>query len=149
MPRHASTHAAGVVISKEPITEYVPLQKNDECITTQFTMGILEELGLLKMDFLGLRTLTVIRDAVNLIYENYNKKIDIDNLDMDDPNVYKLIGEGKTSGVFQLESSGMTQFMKELKPASLEDIIAGISLYRPGPMDQIPRYIRNKNNPRK
>ncbi|AUG58072.1 DNA polymerase III subunit alpha [Acetivibrio saccincola] len=147
MPRHASTHAAGVVISKEPITEYVPLQKNDECITTQFSMGLLEELGLLKMDFLGLRTLTVIRDAVNLIYENYNKKIDIDNLDMNDPNVYKLIGEGRTSGVFQLESSGMIQFMKELKPASLEDVIAGISLYRPGPMDQIPRYIRNKNNP--
>lgn len=146
MPRHASTHAAGVVISKEPITEYVPLQKNDDCITTQFSMGLLEELGLLKMDFLGLRTLTVIRDAVNLIYENYNKKIDIDALDMNDPNVYKLIGEGKTAGVFQLESSGMTQFMKELKPTSLEDIIAGISLYRPGPMDQIPRYLKNKNN---
>lgn len=148
MPRHASTHAAGVVISKEPITEYVPLQKNDESITTQFTMGLLEELGLLKMDFLGLRTLTVIRDAVDLIYENYNKKIDIDSLDMNDPNVYKLIGEGKTAGVFQLESAGMTQFMTELKPTSLEDVIAGISLYRPGPMDQIPRYIRNKNNPK-
>ena len=146
MPRHASTHAAGVVISKEPITEYVPLQKNDDSITTQFTMDLLEELGLLKMDFLGLRTLTVIRDAVDLIYKNYNKKIDIDSLDTNDPNVYKLIGEGKTTGVFQLESAGMTQFMTELKPTTLEDVIAGISLYRPGPMEQIPRYIRNKNN---
>jgi DNA polymerase-3 subunit alpha len=147
MPRHASTHAAGVVISKEPITEYVPLQKNDDVITTQFPMGLLEELGLLKMDFLGLRTLTVIRDAVNLIKTNYNIDVDIDNIDTDDAEVYNMIGEGKTSGLFQLESSGMTQFMKELKPASLEDIIAGISLYRPGPMDQIPRYIRNKGNP--
>ena len=147
MPRHASTHAAGVVISKEPITEYVPLQKNDESITTQFTMGLLEELGLLKMDFLGLRTLTVIRDAVDLIAANHNRLINIDRLDMDDIEVFKLIGEGRTAGVFQLESAGMTQFMKELQPSSLEDIIAGISLYRPGPMDQIPRYIRNKNNP--
>ncbi|MDQ2087646.1 DNA polymerase III subunit alpha [Herbivorax sp. ANBcel31] len=146
MPRHASTHAAGVVISKEPVTEYVPLQKNDDSITTQFTMGLLEELGLLKMDFLGLRTLTVIRDAVDLVYENYDKKVDIDTLDMSDSDVYKLIGEGRTTGVFQLESAGMTQFMKELKPTSLEDIIAGISLYRPGPMDQIPRYIKNKKN---
>lgn len=147
MPRHASTHAAGVVISKEPITNYVPLQKNDESITTQFPMGQLEEMGLLKMDFLGLRTLTVIKDAVDLVYSNYNIKVDIDKLEMNDPNVFKMIGEGKTSGVFQLESAGMTQFMKELVPTSLEDIIAGISLYRPGPMDQIPRYIRNKNNP--
>lgn len=147
MPRHASTHAAGVVISKDPITEYVPLQKNDESVTTQFPMGQLEELGLLKMDFLGLRTLTVIRDAVDLVYENYNTKLDIDRLEMNDPNVFKIIGEGKTSGVFQLESAGMTQFMKELQPTSLEDIIAGISLYRPGPMDQIPRYIKNKNVP--
>ncbi len=147
MPRHASTHAAGVVISKEPVTEYVPLQKNDESITTQFTMGLLEELGLLKMDFLGLRTLTVIRDAVDLIYKNHGIGIDIDKLDMNDPAVFRLIGEGKTSGIFQLESTGMTQFMKELQPASLEDIIAGISLYRPGPMDSIPKYIRNKNNP--
>lgn len=146
LPRHASTHAAGVVISKDPITEYVPLQKNDESITTQFTMGLLEELGLLKMDFLGLRTLTVIRDAVDLIYKDHNVKIDIDKLDMNDPAVYKLISEGRTSGIFQLESAGMTQFMKELQPSSLEDIIAGISLYRPGPMDSIPKYIRNKNN---
>lgn len=147
MPRHASTHAAGVVISKEPITEYVPLQKNDESVTTQFTMGILEELGLLKMDFLGLRTLTVIRDAVELIARDYKISVDIDRLEMNDAKVFKMIGEGKTAGVFQLESAGMTQFMKELQPSSLEDIIAGISLYRPGPMDQIPRYIRNKNNP--
>ena len=147
MPRHASTHAAGVVISKEPVTEYVPLQKNEDSITTQFTMGLLEELGLLKMDFLGLRTLTVIRDAVSLIHKDHNRLIDIEKLDMDDQNVFKLIGEGRTSGVFQLESAGMTQFMKELQPSSLEDIIAGISLYRPGPMDSIPKYIRNKNNP--
>ncbi len=147
MPRHASTHAAGVVISKDPVTEYVPLQKNDESITTQFTMGLLEELGLLKMDFLGLRTLTVIRDAVDLIYKDHGIRIDIDKLDMNDPAVFRLIGEGRTSGIFQLESTGMTQFMKELQPASLEDIIAGISLYRPGPMDSIPKYIRNKNNP--
>lgn len=147
MPRHASTHAAGVVISKEPITEYVPLQKNDESVTTQFTMGLLEELGLLKMDFLGLRTLTVIRDAVNLIYKNNGIKIDIEKLNMEDADVYRMIGSGKTSGIFQLESTGMTQFMKELQPASLEDIIAGISLYRPGPMDSIPKYIKNKNFP--
>ncbi|WP_027628076.1 DNA polymerase III subunit alpha [Ruminiclostridium cellobioparum] len=148
LPRHASTHAAGVVISKEPIVEYVPLQLNENNVTTQFTMGLLEELGLLKMDFLGLRTLTVIRDAVNLVEQGHNKKIDINNINFDDHDVYKMIGEGKTVGIFQLESAGMTQFMKELQPSSLEDIIAGISLYRPGPMDQIPRYIRNKNNPK-
>lgn len=147
MPRHASTHAAGVVISKDPITEYVPLQKNDESVTTQFSMELLEELGLLKMDFLGLRTLTVIRDAVDLVFKNYGIRLDIDKLDMDEAEVYKMIGEGKTSGVFQLESAGMTQFMKDLQPASLEDIIAGISLYRPGPMDSIPKYIRNKSFP--
>jgi DNA polymerase-3 subunit alpha len=147
MPRHASTHAAGVVISKDPITEYVPLQKNDDIITTQFPMGQLEELGLLKMDFLGLRTLTVVRDAVDLIYKNHEARVDIDNLEINDPNVFRLISEGRTSGIFQLESAGMTQFMKELQPSSLEDIIAGISLYRPGPMDSIPKYIRNKNNP--
>jgi DNA polymerase-3 subunit alpha len=147
MPRHASTHAAGVVISKDPITEYVPLQKNDDIVTTQFTMGELEELGLLKMDFLGLRTLTVIRDACKFIKDNYGVDIDLDTLKMDDPLVFKLIAEGKTAGVFQLESKGMTQFFKELVPTSFEDIIAGISLYRPGPMEQIPRYIKNKKNP--
>lgn len=148
LPRHASTHAAGVVISKEPIVEYVPLQMNDNNVTTQFPMGLLEELGLLKMDFLGLRTLTVIRDAVELVEHGQNKKIDIMEIDYDDKDVYKMIGEGKTVGIFQLESGGMTQFMKDLQPNSLEDIIAGISLYRPGPMDQIPRYIRNKNHPK-
>ncbi|HEY5583650.1 MAG TPA: DNA polymerase III subunit alpha [Ruminiclostridium sp.] len=148
LPRHASTHAAGVVISKEPIVEYVPLQLNENNVTTQFTMGYLEELGLLKMDFLGLRTLTVIRDAISLVQQGYNKKIDILKIDYEDIAVYKMIGEGKTVGIFQLESAGMTQFMKDLQPCSLEDIIAGISLYRPGPMDQIPRYIRNKNKPK-
>jgi len=147
MPRHASTHAAGVVISKDPINECVPLQKNDSITTTQFPMTLLEEMGLLKMDFLGLMNLTVIRDALNLIEQNHNVKIDIDNIPLSDNEVYRMISKGKTSGVFQLESSGMTQFMTELKPESLEDIIAGISLYRPGPMDSIPRYIRYKNNP--
>jgi len=146
MPRHASTHAAGVVISREPITEYVPLQKNDDIITTQFPMGQLEELGLLKMDFLGLRTLTVIRDTVSLVEKNHGTRINIDAISMDDPEVFRIISEGKTAGIFQLESAGMTQFMKELQPSSLEDIIAGISLYRPGPMDQIPRYLENKRN---
>ncbi len=147
MPRHASTHAAGVVISGEPLTEYVPLYKNDELISTQFTMNTLEELGLLKMDFLALRTITVIRDSLNLIHTNRKQRIDIDKINYEDKDVYDMLGRGDTSGVFQLESQGMTLFMKELQPGSLEDIIAGISLYRPGPMDQIPRYIRNKNYP--
>ena len=146
LPRHSSTHAAGVVIASKPLVNYVPLQKNEDMIVTQFTMGTLEELGLLKMDFLGLRTLTVMRDAVKFIKENRNVSIDIDHLDIEDHKVYKMIGEGKTVGIFQLESAGMTSFMKELKPDSLEDIIAGISLYRPGPMAEIPRYIRNKNS---
>jgi len=149
MPRHASTHAAGVVISKKDVTEYVPLQKNDDVVTTQFPMGTLEELGLLKMDFLGLRTLTVIRDTLDIIRTKGQEVPDIDNLNYDDQKVYKMVSEGETYGVFQLESNGMTQFMKELKPSSLEDIIAGISLYRPGPMDQIPRYIQNKYHPEK
>ncbi|MDF2891851.1 MAG: polymerase subunit alpha [Clostridia bacterium] len=147
MPRHSSTHAAGVVISKKDVTEYVPLQMNEDVVTTQFTMGTLEELGLLKMDFLGLRTLTVIRDTVDIIRAKGLEAPDVDNLNYDDQKVYKMISDGETYGVFQLESNGMTQFMKELKPSSLEDIIAGVSLYRPGPMDQIPRYIKNKNNP--
>ncbi len=149
MPRHASTHAAGVVISKEAVTEYVPLQMNEDVITTQFTMGTLEDLGLLKMDFLGLRTLTVIRDALALLRKKGVEIPDIDLIDFDDPNPYKLISQGETYGIFQLESGGMTQCMKELKPNCLEDIIAGISLYRPGAMDQIPKYIRNKHNPDK
>ncbi len=147
MPRHASTHAAGVVISSEPLTEFVPLYCNDGQISTQFPMTTLEELGLLKMDFLALRTITVIRDAIDLIKKDTGKDIDIDKIEYEDKKVYEMIGSGDTSGVFQLESQGMTNFMKELMPNSLEDIIAGISLYRPGPMDQIPRYIRNKNNP--
>ncbi|MCB2293432.1 DNA polymerase III subunit alpha [Clostridium algoriphilum] len=146
LPRHSSTHAAGVVIASKPLVSYVPLQKNDEMIVTQFPMGTLEELGLLKMDFLGLRTLTVMRDCVDFVKENRNVSIDIDDLNIEDHKVYKMIGEGKTVGIFQLESSGMTSFMKELKPDNLEDIIAGISLYRPGPMAEIPRYIRNKNS---
>ncbi|MGK0466174.1 MAG: DNA polymerase-3 subunit alpha [Clostridium sp.] len=146
LPRHSSTHAAGVVIASKPLVNYVPLQKNDEMIVTQFPMGTLEELGLLKMDFLGLRTLTVMRDCVDFIFDNRNVSIDLDNLDIEDHKVYKMIGEGKTVGIFQLESAGMTSFMKELKPDNLEDVIAGISLYRPGPMAEIPRYIRNKNS---
>jgi len=147
MPRHASTHAAGVVISSRPITDLVPLYRNEDLISTQFPMTTLEELGLVKMDFLGLRTITVIRDAVNLIREQHGTTIDMDRIDYEDPAVYEMLSNGETAGVFQLESPGMTQFFRELKPSSMEDIIAGISLYRPGPMDQIPRYIRNKNNP--
>jgi DNA polymerase-3 subunit alpha len=147
MPRHASTHAAGVVISKEPIEEYVPLYRQDSGITTQYPMGNLEELGLLKMDFLGLRTLTVIRDALDNIENNRGERPDMDNLSYDDEKVFQLIGSGESDGVFQLESTGMKNFMKELKPGSFEDIIAGVALFRPGPMDQIPLYISNKNNP--
>ena len=146
MPRQASTHACGVVITKDPVDSYVPLYVNDGAISTQYTMTILEQLGLLKMDFLGLRTLTVIQDAINLVKENRGIDVQFDE-SMNDPKVYKLWGEGKSVGIFQFESAGMTNFMKELKPDSLEDIIAGVSLYRPGPMDQIPRYIKNKLNP--
>lgn len=148
LPRHASTHAAGVVITKEPVWNYVPLQKNDDVITTQFPMTTIERLGLLKMDFLGLRTLTVIRDAVDMAEKSNNIKIDINSVPMDDKAVYDMISKGDSDGVFQLESAGMKRFMTELKPSGLEDIIAGISLYRPGPMDSIPRYIANKNNPK-
>ncbi|HSQ89733.1 DNA polymerase III subunit alpha [Romboutsia sp.] len=147
MLRHASTHAAGVVISKNPVDEYVPLYKHQDAITTQFTMTTLEELGLLKMDFLGLRTLTVIRDTLDLIQKNHNNKIDFSKMDYDDPKVYELLSSGNTLGVFQLESAGMRTFMKQLRPDNFEDIVAGISLYRPGPMDSIPTYIDNKNNP--
>ncbi|MGM9530944.1 DNA polymerase III subunit alpha [Intestinibacter sp.] len=149
MLRHASTHAAGVVISKKPIDEYVPLYKHQDAISTQFTMTTLEELGLLKMDFLGLRTLTVIRDALDLIEKNHNIKIDFSKMDYDDPKVFELLSSGNTLGVFQLESAGMRSFMKQLKPSNFEDIVAGISLYRPGPMDSIPTYIENKHNPDK
>ena len=148
LPRHTSMHAAGVVISSREIDEFVPLSRgSDGAVTTQFTMTTLEELGLLKMDFLGLRNLTVLQEAVNLIQESRNISLDIDNIDFADKNVLEALGTGKNEGVFQLESAGMKNFMKELKPRSLEDIIAGISLYRPGPMDFIPAYIRGKNNP--
>ena len=146
MPRQASTHACGVVITKDPVDTYVPLYVNDGAISTQYTMTILEQLGLLKMDFLGLRTLTVIQDAINLVKQTRGIDVKFDS-NMNDSKVYKLWGDGKTIGIFQFESAGMTNFMKELKPDSLEDIIAGVSLYRPGPMDQIPRYIKNKLNP--
>lgn len=146
LPRHSSVHAAGVVISKKALDEYVPLSKaSDGSITTQFTMTTLEELGLLKMDFLGLRTLTIIKNAVVQIKKNYGLDIDILNIDFADKKVYDLISTGKTEGIFQIESSGMKSFMKELKPDCIEDIIAGISLYRPGPMDFIPKYIKGKN----
>ncbi len=147
LPRHTSMHAAGVVISQKAIDEYVPLSLgSDGSVTTQFTMTTLEELGLLKMDFLGLRTLTVIQDAARLAEQSAGHPIDINQIDYDDKAVLDSIGTGKTDGVFQLESAGMKSFMKELKPQSLEDIIAGISLYRPGPMDFIPKYIRGKKN---
>lgn len=144
LPRHTSMHAAGVLISPKPVDEYVPLSKaSDGTVTTQYTMTTLEELGLLKMDFLGLRTLTVIQNAAHMAGYEDDTMMDID---FEDKNVYDMIGAGKTDGVFQLESGGMTQFMKELKPQNMEDIIAGISLYRPGPMDYIPQYIEGKNH---
>ncbi len=146
LPRHSSTHAAGVVICREPVMEYVPLSANDGQVNTQYTMTLLEELGLLKMDFLGLRTLTVIQSAVQEIERIHGVKLDMDRLPEDDPAVYEMISQGKTEGVFQLESGGMKQFMRELQPQRLEDLIAGISLYRPGPMDFIPKYIKGKNN---
>lgn len=148
LPRHTSMHAAGVVISQKPMDEYVPLSRaSDGTITTQFTMTTIEELGLLKMDFLGLRTLTVIQNAVRLAEKSSDKKIDMNAIDYNDKKVLDSLGTGKTDGVFQLESAGMKNFMKELKPQSLEDVIAGISLYRPGPMDFIPAYIKGKDHP--
>ena len=148
LPRNTSMHAAGVVICQKAADEFVPLSRGgDGTITTQYTMTTLEELGLLKMDFLGLRTLTVIQDAVNLVNKAHPGTLDIDKIDYNDQNVMELIGSGHTEGIFQLESAGMKNFMKELKPKSLEDITAGISLYRPGPMDFIPKYIKGKNNP--
>ena len=146
LPRHSSTHAAGVVISQKPMEEYVPLCLGiDGMLTTQFTMTTIEELGLLKMDFLGLRTLTVLLNAAKMAEKNHGVSLDIDRIDFDDKAVFESLGTGKTDGVFQLESAGMKNFMKELKPENLEDIIAGIALYRPGPMDFIPAYIRGKN----
>ena len=147
LPRHTSMHAAGVVICSRPAEDLVPLSRGaDGSITTQFTMTTIEELGLLKMDFLGLRTLTVLRDAVKLVKQSTGKEMNLDQIDFDDKKVLASIGTGKTDGVFQLESAGMKNFMKELKPQNLEDIIAGISLYRPGPMDFIPKYIKGKSN---
>ena len=147
MSRHAGTHAAGVVITKDSVDSYVPLYKGDKGVSTQFTMGTVERLGLLKMDFLGLRTLTVIQDAIDMVKQNHNIDINFSTMKYDDAKVFKLIGSGNTEGVFQLESTGMTTFMQNLKPTSLEDVIAGISLYRPGPMDFIPDYIKNKKHP--
>ena len=148
LPRHTSMHAAGVVISQKPVMEYVPLSRgSDGSLVTQFTMTTLEELGLLKMDFLGLRTLTVIQNAEKLVRRDKGIELDMDKIDYEDKKVYGMLGAGKTEGVFQLESTGMKNFMKELKPGNLEDIIAGLSLYRPGPMDFIPQYIKGKNNP--
>ncbi|MCI8862732.1 MAG: DNA polymerase III subunit alpha [Lachnospiraceae bacterium] len=148
LPRHTSMHAAGVVICQKAADEYVPLSRaNDGSITTQFTMTTLEELGLLKMDFLGLRTLTVIQDAAKLAEKSFHIQLDMDQIDYDDKAVFASIGSGKTDGIFQLESAGMKSFMKELKPKNLEDVIAGIALYRPGPMDFIPQYIRGKDHP--
>ena len=147
MPRHSSTHAAGVIISGKPITDIAPLAVNDESPVVQFAKADIESVGLLKFDFLGLRTLTVLRDTADMVRENHGVNIDFDRIPFDDKAIYDMIGRGETIGVFQLESRGMTSFMKELKPASLEDVIAGISLYRPGPMDQIPKYVECKNNP--
>ena len=148
LPRHTSMHAAGVVISQKDVSEYVPLSRaQDGSIVTQFTMTTLEELGLLKMDFLGLRTLTVIQNAVKMVKKGNGVLLDMQKIDYNDKKVLDSLGTGRTDGVFQLESSGMKNFMKELKPQSLEDVIAGISLYRPGPMDFIPQYIRGKNRP--
>lgn len=149
MPRHSSTHAAGIVISKMPLDEYVPLYMSDKGLATQFNMTTIEELGLLKMDFLGLRNLTMINEAIQLIKENHGVEIDFSKMDYDDPSVYDMISKGNTQGIFQLESAGMTEFMKNLNPSCFEDIVAGISLYRPGPMDSIPKYIENKKNPEK
>ncbi len=146
MPRQASTHACGVIIAKEPVDTYVPLYVRDGQISTQYIMTTLEELGLLKMDFLGLRTLTVIKDTIELVKETHGIEIKFED-NMDDQKVFKLWQDGNTMGLFQFESQGMTNFMKELKPDCLEDLIAGVSLYRPGPMDQIPRYIKGKLNP--
>ena len=148
LPRHTSMHAAGVVISQKDVSEYVPLSRaQDGSIVTQFTMTTLEELGLLKMDFLGLRTLTVIQNAVKMVEKSTGMLLDMQEIDYNDKKVLDSLGTGRTDGVFQLESAGMKSFMKELKPQSLEDVIAGISLYRPGPMDFIPQYIRGKNRP--
>ncbi|MBN1775737.1 MAG: DNA polymerase III subunit alpha [Clostridiales bacterium] len=147
MPRHASTHAAGVVISSVPLTDLAPLAKNEDAVVVQFDKNNVEAIGLLKFDFLGLRTLTVMRDTAEMVMENRGAQIDFDRIPMDDPNIFEMISKGDTEGVFQLESAGMTSFMKELAPTGMEDIIAGISLYRPGPMEQIPKYVKSRHDP--
>lgn len=147
VPRNTSQHACGVLIAPEPVANFVPVAKTDNERVTQYSMIELEHLGLLKMDFLGLRTLTDIKKACDYIYQSYGKKIDFYNMSYDDPKVFEMLAEGKTDAVFQLESAGFKKFMKELKPTCLEDIIAGVSLYRPGPMDSIPKFVRNKQNP--
>ncbi len=149
MPRNISTHAAGVVLTRDPVISYVPVQKTGDSVSTQFPMKNLEALGLLKVDFLGLRTLTVVQDSLETIKEIHGVDVNFDTMEMNDPKVFKTIADGKTMGIFQLESAGMTRFMTELQPDCLEDIIAGISLYRPGPMDQIPKYTENKKHPDK
>ena len=147
VPRNTSQHACGVLIAPEPVANFVPVAKTDNERVTQYSMIELEHLGLLKMDFLGLRTLTDIKKACDYIYQSYGKKIDFYSMSYDDPKVFEMLAEGKTDAVFQLESAGFKKFMKELKPTCLEDIIAGVSLYRPGPMDSIPKFVRNKQNP--
>ena len=147
LPRHASVHASGIVVTKEPISEYVPLSVTSDTVTTQYTMGLLEELGLLKIDILGLRYISVIGETVKAINRKYNKNLKLDEITFDDADVFQSLCKGDCMGVFQLESGGMTSFFKELKPKNIEDIIAGIALYRPGPMDQIPRYLENRQNP--
>ena len=146
MPRHASTHAAGVIIADRDITDIAPLARNGDSIVVQFTKDTIEDVGLLKFDFLGLRTLTVIQDTIDMVRDNHGVTIDVDTIPFDDSDVYRMIGRGDTIGIFQLESGGMTQFMRELNPDSFEDIIAGISLYRPGPMEQIPRYVAARHD---
>ena len=149
LPSNSSTHAAGVIISGKPITDIAPLSTNDDTLVVQFAKSDVESVGLLKFDFLGLRTLTVLQDGIEMVKANRGISLELNKIPLDDPGVYKMIGDGDTLGVFQLESRGMTSFMKQLKPESLEDIIAGISLYRPGPMDQIPRYVACKHDPKK
>ncbi|MEG1932702.1 MAG: DNA polymerase III subunit alpha, partial [Pygmaiobacter sp.] len=147
MPRHASTHAAGIVITREAADEYVPLSANDGQIVTQFTMTTIEELGLLKMDFLGLRTLTVLRDAERMVQDTVEPSFQLDEIPQDDGKTFEMLSTGDAYGVFQFESSGMRQVLTQLKPTDIEDLIAVISLYRPGPMDSIPTYIRNRHHP--
>ena len=145
LPRHASMHAAGVVIASKPVVEYVPLAKSGDSMVTQFPMTTLEELGLLKMDFLGLRTLTIMGEAVRLVKQSTGREIDLDKLPLDDEKTFAMLSQGDTSGIFQLESSGMRSVLRELKPSVFEDIIAVVALYRPGPMDQIPTFIQSKH----